>query len=262
MGTTDKSAATAWERIHRVATPGSGETGHRPPRRPGPWGRATRPRGPAERSASALRSPAEPWVLQAPTSAARPSPPSAQAATADKDPRPCSPRHGPASWPPGRPGGTPRGGRRRRGALAGTGAQSISENRGPFARAAAGRVAPELGREPAPPSTRGLAALATTRNKRVRGCRGATACPAGSGAPRPQSLMSARCVRAAGWIAGDGQDASALPELGNGPAAPGGTAGPEPAGRADSTSEFVPMASKAGDLGQFSNPQDHVVQCP
>lgn len=43
----------------------------------------------------------------------------------DKDPRPCSPRHGPAS--------TPRGGRRRRGALAGTGAQSISENRGPFA---------------------------------------------------------------------------------------------------------------------------------
>lgn len=220
MGTTDKSAAT-WERIHRVATPGSGETGHRPPRRPGPWGRATWPRGPAERSASALRSRAEPWVLHAPTSARTAIPTfCAGSHCRTKTRAPAAPGMAPRPLPAG--DGADVGPWLGRGLRASVRTGGPSQGRG-------GRVAPELGREPAPPSTRGLAA---TWSKRVRGCRGATVCPAGGGAPRPQSLMRACCVRAAGWTAGDGQDASALPELGDGPAAPGGTAGPEPTGRA------------------------------
>lgn len=55
-----------------------------------------------------------------------------------------------------------------------------------------GRVAPELGREPAPPSTRGLAA---TWSKRVRGCRGATVCPAGGGVLADESVL-----RKGGWM--------------------------------------------------------------
>lgn len=91
-------------------------------------GRGAGPPGPADQQSARRRLSVlvrNPGCSTPPLLPARPSPPSVQAATADKDPRPCSPRHGPAS--------TPRGGRRRRGALAGTGAQSISENRGPFA---------------------------------------------------------------------------------------------------------------------------------